>query len=115
MFKAYSLISLFSCELLRVSLMANQRTDMGRRWKWFLRPGKVAVDLTGQVVPEGNVPGRWRRETVEDVVPEAVETSRCDGAVVYEWPEQRRSAPGPNQRAGRYRAGSADRRGSADD
>ncbi|MFC8906560.1 hypothetical protein [Micromonospora sp. NPDC057140] len=38
--------------------------------------GKVAVDLTGQVVPDGDVPGRWRR----------------------------RAAGGPNQRADRYRA-----------
>ncbi|NBE79932.1 hypothetical protein [Micromonospora rubida] len=82
---------------------------MGRWWKWFLRPGKVAVDLTGQVVPDGDVSGRWRRETVEGVVPDEVETSRCDGAIVYEWPERRRAAPGPNQRAERYRAKPSDR------
>ncbi|MGW1058260.1 hypothetical protein [Micromonospora rubida] len=83
---------------------------MDRWWKWFLRPGKVAVDLTGQVVPDGDVPGRWRRQTVEVVVPDEVETSRCDGAIVYEWPERRRPAPGPNQRAERYRAKPSDRR-----
>ncbi|WP_405109799.1 hypothetical protein OG559_29205 [Micromonospora sp. NBC_01405] len=73
---------------------------MGRWWKWFLRPGKV---VAGQVVPDGDVPGRWRREAVEGVVPDEVETSRCDGAIVYEWPERRRAACGPNQRAERYR------------
>ncbi|WP_431974785.1 hypothetical protein [Micromonospora haikouensis] len=78
---------------------------MGRRWKWFLRPGKVAVDLTGQVVPDADGPGRWRRRVAEAVVPDGVETSRCDGATVYEWPERRRrAAAGPNQRADRYRA-----------
>ncbi|MCX4391280.1 hypothetical protein OG777_30720 [Micromonospora peucetia] len=83
---------------------------MRKRWKWFLRPGKVAVDLTGQVVPDGDMPGRCRRETVEGVVPDGVETSRCDGAIVYEWPERRWAAPGPNQRAGRYQAQASDRR-----
>ncbi|SCE87709.1 hypothetical protein GA0070216_102629 [Micromonospora matsumotoense] len=77
---------------------------MGRRWKWFLRPGRVAVDLTGQAVPAGDASECWRRETVEGVVPDGVETSRCDGAIVYERPEQRRAALGLNQRAGRYRA-----------
>ncbi|MGC4768894.1 hypothetical protein ACLQ25_07910 [Micromonospora sp. DT44] len=77
---------------------------MGGRWKWFLRAGQVAVDLTGQVVPDGDEPGRWRRKTVENVVPDGVQTSRCDGAVVYEWPARRRAAGGLNQRADRYRA-----------
>ncbi|MGC5053158.1 hypothetical protein ACLQ2S_17085 [Micromonospora sp. DT48] len=78
---------------------------MGRRWKWFLRPGKVALDLTGQAVPDGDVPGRFRRLTVEHVVPEMRETSRCDGALVYERPEERSAVPGRNQRASRYDPG----------
>ncbi|MEU8377391.1 hypothetical protein AB0C22_30370 [Micromonospora sp. NPDC048894] len=77
---------------------------MGRRWKWFLRSGTVAVDLTAQVVPDGDDPGRWRRRTVEGVVPDGVATSRCDGATVYEWPARRRAGDVPNQRADRYRA-----------
>ncbi|MBM7080665.1 hypothetical protein [Micromonospora humida] len=72
---------------------------MGRRWKWFLRSGTVAVDLTGQVVPDGNGPGRWRRRTVEGVVPDGVVTSRCDGALGH----ARRAGETPNQRADRYR------------
>ena len=82
---------------------------MGRRWKWFLRPGKVALDLVGQVVPDGDVPGRFRRATEEHVVPEMRVTSRCDGAVVYERPEER-SAAARNQRAGRYDEGRAGER-----
>ena len=35
---------------------------MGRRWKWFLGPGSPAIDLTGQVVPDGDAPGRYRRQ-----------------------------------------------------
>ncbi|GAB3839999.1 hypothetical protein GCM10029963_07900 [Micromonospora andamanensis] len=62
---------------------------MGRRWKWFLRPGPVALDLTGQAVPDGDVPGRFRRVSVEHLVPELRVTSRCDGALVYERPEER--------------------------
>lgn len=64
------------------------------RWKWFLRPGRVVVDLTGQVVPDGDGSGRYRRRTVENVVPDGRVTSRCDGAVVYEIAEQRRAARG---------------------
>ncbi|MTK03823.1 hypothetical protein [Micromonospora sp. CP22] len=78
---------------------------MGRRWKWFLRPGRVALDLTGQAIPDGDVPGRFRRLAVEHVVPELRVTSRCDGALVYELPEGRLAAPGRNQRARRYDAG----------
>ncbi|MEU3456734.1 hypothetical protein ABZ671_24495 [Micromonospora sp. NPDC006766] len=74
---------------------------MGRRWKWFLRPGDVAVDLVGQVVPDGDVPGRWRRPGAGDGVPDGVVTSRCDGAVVYERPERRRAAAARNPRAER--------------
>jgi hypothetical protein len=82
--------------------MEGQGEGMGRRWKWFLRPGEVVIDLTGQVVPDGDVPGRWRRLTVEHVVPDLRVTSRCDGAVVYERPEERRPAAAANQRAERY-------------
>ena len=78
---------------------------MGRRWKWFLRPGKVAVNLTGQAVPDGDMPGRFRRLVVEDVVPELRVTSRCDDAVVYERPEERPVATGHDQRAGAQRPG----------
>lgn len=82
---------------------------MGRQWKWFLRPRKVVLDLTGQAVPDGDVPGRYRRLAVEHLVPELRETSRCDGALVYERPEERPPAsPARNQRAGRYEP---DRRG----
>ncbi|MBX7266929.1 hypothetical protein KIF24_13415 [Micromonospora sp. Llam7] len=77
---------------------------MGGRWKWFLRPGKVALDLTGQAVPDGDVPGRFRRQVIEHLVPQARVTSRCDGALVYERPEERPASPGRNQRAGRYDA-----------
>jgi hypothetical protein len=59
---------------------------MGRRWKWFLRRGSVAVDLVGQVVPDGDVPGRCRRESAVVVVPDQVVTARCDGALVYRRP-----------------------------
>ncbi|MDG4797541.1 hypothetical protein [Micromonospora sp. WMMD1082] len=62
---------------------------MGRRWKWFLRPGEVALDLTGPAA-------------VEHAVPESRLTSRCDGALVYERPEERPASPGRNQRAARY-------------
>ncbi|MEU8264277.1 hypothetical protein AB0C02_27080 [Micromonospora sp. NPDC048999] len=75
---------------------------MGRRWKWFLRPGDVAVDLVGQGVPDDDVPGRWRRPGAPDGVPDGLVTSRCDGAVVYEWPERRRAVPARNQHADRY-------------
>ncbi|WP_433688984.1 hypothetical protein ACQP0I_13780 [Micromonospora carbonacea] len=89
---------------------------MGRWWKWSLRPGKVAVDLTGQVVPDGGEPGRWRRRAAEAVVPDGVATSRCDGAVGHGWPERRRAAGRPNQRADRYRAQlPAQRRGEGSD
>ncbi|MER7165319.1 hypothetical protein ABT336_04460 [Micromonospora sp. NPDC000207] len=62
---------------------------MAGRWKWFLRVGEVSVDLTGQVVSGGGVPGRWRRATVAGRVPDVVVSSRCDGAAVYVVPEQR--------------------------
>ena len=75
---------------------------MARRWKWFLRARGVVVDLTGQAEPDGEVPGRYRRRAVEDVVPELRATSRCDGAVVYERPEERPAPITTNQRAGRY-------------
>jgi hypothetical protein len=75
---------------------------MGRRWKWFLRPGRVAVDLVGQVVPDGNVRGRDWRPGAPDGVPDGRVTSRCDGAVVYERPERWRAAPTRNRRADRY-------------
>jgi hypothetical protein len=39
-----------------------------------------------------------------------VETSRCDGALVYERPEERRAALAANQRTDRYPAGPLDRR-----
>ncbi len=83
-----------------------QGRGMGRRWKWFLRPGPIALDLTGQAVPDGDVPGRFRRVSVEHVVPELRVTSRCDGALVYERPEERPAVPSArNQRAGRYEPG----------
>src|SRR5919201_3468725 len=66
--------------------------SMGRRWKWFLRPGSPAIDLTGQVVADGDVPGRNRRPAGEDVVLDVRMTSRCDRAVVYERPERRWAA-----------------------
>ncbi|SCF16211.1 hypothetical protein GA0074695_3892 [Micromonospora viridifaciens] len=71
---------------------------MDRRRKWFLRPGKVAVDLVGQVVPDGDVPRRWRGPGAADGVPDGLVTSRCDGAVVYERPERWRAAPTRGQR-----------------
>ncbi|NYF59357.1 hypothetical protein [Micromonospora purpureochromogenes] len=74
-----------------------------------MRPRKVVLDLTGQAVPDGDVPGRFRRLAVGHVVPEVRVTSRCDGALVYERPEERPAASSArNQRAGRYEP---DRRG----
>ncbi|GAA4562778.1 hypothetical protein GCM10023176_05240 [Micromonospora coerulea] len=74
-----------------------------------MRPRKVVLDLTGQEVPDGDVPGRFRRPAVEHVVPELRVTSRCDGALVYERPEERPAASSArNQHAGRYEP---DRRG----
>ncbi|MGC5031086.1 hypothetical protein [Micromonospora sp. DT229] len=81
---------------------------MGRRWKWFLRAGPVALDLTGQAVPDGDVPGRFRRISVEHVVPELRVTSRCDGAEVYERPEER-PAGSRNRRVGHPEAGRRNR------
>ncbi len=76
---------------------------MGRRWKWFGRPGRVGIDLTGQVTADEAVPGRWRRQTVERFVPELAVTSRCDGAIVYQRPDARPAArAGRNQRTAGY-------------
>jgi hypothetical protein len=75
---------------------------MTRRWKWFLRAREVAIDVTGQAEPDGEVPGRYRRRAVEGAVPELRVTSRCDGAVVYERPEERPAPITTNQRASRY-------------
>lgn len=66
---------------------------MAGRWKWFLRVGEVSVDLTGQVVSGGDVPGCWRRATAEGRVPDGAVTSRCDDAVVFVVPAQRGSRP----------------------
>ncbi|MER5454629.1 hypothetical protein ABT008_07595 [Micromonospora sp. NPDC002389] len=74
-----------------------------------MRPGPVALDLTGQAVPDEDVPGRFRRVSVEHVVPELRVTSRCDGAEVYEQPEER-PAGARNQGEGRYDDGPAGRR-----
>ncbi|BCJ62776.1 hypothetical protein Jiend_61980 [Micromonospora endophytica] len=71
-----------------------------------LRPGPVALDLTGQAVPDGDVPGRFRRVSVEHVVPELRLTSGCDGAEVYERPEER-PAGRRNVGAGRCERGRA--------
>jgi hypothetical protein len=60
---------------------------MGRRWKWFLRTGDLAVDLVGQVAAIPGDPGRYERQTAEGFVPEVRVTSRCDGSIVYELPE----------------------------
>ena len=72
---------------------------MGRRWKWFLRQGSAAVDLTGQVVPDGGVPGSYRWPSPPEVVSHGRVTWRCDGALVYERTVRRRMASMPNQRA----------------
>ncbi|RFS47159.1 hypothetical protein D0Q02_08435 [Micromonospora craniellae] len=74
-----------------------------------MRPGPVALDLTGQAVPDGDVPGRFRRVAVELVVPELRVTSRCDGTEVYEQPEER-PAGARNQGEGHYDDGLAGRR-----
>jgi hypothetical protein len=68
----------------------------------FSRLRKVVIDLTGQAVPDGDVPGCYRRLTIEDFVPDLGVTSRCDGVVVYERPEEWRAARAANQRADRY-------------
>ncbi|MEV4808705.1 hypothetical protein [Micromonospora avicenniae] len=74
-----------------------------------MRFRKVVLDLTGQVMPDGGVPGRFPRLAVEHVVQELRVTSRCDGALVYERPEERPAASSArNQLAGRY---APDRRG----
>lgn len=75
------------------------------RWKWFMRAGRVVIDLTGQV--SRNEPDSYGRRVVEHVVPELVETSRCDGAVVWQRTDQRRNLSRRNQRAARSRASSS--------
>ncbi|ROT31799.1 hypothetical protein [Micromonospora sp. HM5-17] len=61
-------------------------------------------------MPDGDVPGQRQRWVGADDVPALVETSRCDGALVYERPEERRAALAANQRTDRYPAGPLDRR-----
>ncbi|WP_406045101.1 hypothetical protein OG799_11895 [Micromonospora sp. NBC_00898] len=61
------------------------------------------IDLTGQALPDGDVPGRFRRLTVENLVPDGLATSPCDGAVVFEAPERRRAARAASQGAERDR------------
>jgi hypothetical protein len=75
---------------------------VGRRWKWFLRPGDVPVDLVEQVAAISGDPGRYERQTMAGFVPEVRVTSRCDGSIVYELPEQPDPTAGTRSRAGRY-------------
>jgi hypothetical protein len=76
---------------------------VGRRWKWFLRPGRVAVDLAGQAVPDGDTVRCCRRRAAEGRVPDGfATTSRCDGAEVYQRPEQARAGRAGNQRVRRH-------------
>jgi hypothetical protein len=75
---------------------------VGRRWKWFLRPGVAAIDLTGQTTPNAGNPGQYQRRTVEHFVPEVRLTSRCDGSIVYQLPEQPETPRETWQGTGRY-------------
>jgi hypothetical protein len=75
---------------------------VGRRWKWFLRTGDLAVDLVGQVAAFPGDPGRYERQTAEGFVPEVRVTSRCDGSLVYELPEPPEATRETRQGTGRY-------------
>jgi hypothetical protein len=75
---------------------------VGGRWKWFLRARKVVIDLIGQALPDGGVPGRYRRVEIEDFAPDLPATSRCDGALVYQRPEEGPAAFAAYQRAESY-------------
>ncbi|MFI2712225.1 hypothetical protein ACH495_19080 [Micromonospora sp. NPDC018662] len=78
---------------------------MGRWWKWFWRPGEVAVGAAEQAVPDGDVPGRRQQQSAAVRVPDVVMTSRCDGAEVYQWAGRRAACVARNQRADRYGRG----------
>lgn len=94
---------------------ARQGSGMGRWWKWFWRPGKVAVDVAEQAVPDGDEPGRRRRPSAAVRVPDVVVTSRCDGAEVYQRVGRRSACVARNQRADRYRRGSGPIQGRSAD
>jgi hypothetical protein len=72
---------------------------VAKRWKWYLRPGPVVIDLTGQAVPDRDAPGWFRRQTVEDVVPDDPAASGGDDALGHERPAEPRAVPAANQRA----------------
>ncbi|SCF30099.1 hypothetical protein GA0070618_5008 [Micromonospora echinospora] len=76
---------------------------MSSRWKWFLRPGEVVLDVVGQVCPDRGIPGRCRRRAGAQGVPDEA-TGPDDGAGRAARPGARRTPlAGVNQRAGRYR------------
>ena len=77
---------------------------MGRWWKWFWRSEEVAIDAAEQGVPDGDMPGRRQQQSAAVRVPDAVLTSRCDGAEVYQR-AGRSACVARNQRADRYRRG----------
>lgn len=82
-------------------------------WGWFRRRRRRAVGLPGPGVglPDGDVPGRLGRWAGVGGAAGLVETSRCDDALVYERPEERRAALADGRRADRFRAGWFGRRG----
>jgi hypothetical protein len=82
-------------------------------WGWFRRRRRRAVGLPGPGVglPDGDVPGRLGRWAGVDDAAGLVETSRCDDALVYERPEERRAALADSRRAGDGRSGRRGRGG----
>lgn len=76
---------------------------MVKRWKWFLRPGAVVLDVFGAVCPGRDDPEPGRRRAGAQGVPEK-SAGPGDGAGGAGRPGARRTPPCVvNQRAGRYR------------
>ena len=86
---------------------------MARWWGWLRRRRRRVVGLPGPGVglPDGDVPGRLGRWAGVGDAAGLVETSRCDDALVYERPEERRAALADSRRAGGGRSGRRGRGG----
>lgn len=83
---------------------------MAGRWRWLPRQRRGADDLPRRARPDDDVPSQRPWWAGADGVPGVVETSRCDGAVVYVQPAERRAALARNQRTDRYLAPPPDQR-----